>query len=51
MHEKSFAKKIESNYFVKILLVVTFEPRIFLFFSWNLAYLSLDAVVLQFLRN
>ena len=30
MHEKSFAKKIESNYFVKILLVVTFEPRMIL---------------------
>ena len=27
------------------------ESRVILFFSWNLAYLSLDAVVLQFLKN
>ena len=27
------------------------EPRVILFSSWNSAYLSLDAVVLQFLKN
>ena len=32
-------------------LILNFEPRVILFFSWNLAYLSLDAVVLQFLKN
>ena len=37
--------------FVKLPLVATSEPRVILFFSWNLAYLSLDAVVLQFLKN
>ena len=37
--------------FVKLPLVANSEPRVILFFSWNLAYLSLDAVVLQFLKN
>ena len=37
--------------FVKLPLVATSEPQVILFFSWNLAYLSLDAIVLQFLKN
>ena len=37
--------------FVKLRLVANSEPRVILFFSWNLTYLTLDAVVLQFLKN
>ena len=36
--------------FVELPLVANSEPRVILLFSWNLAYLSLDAVVLQFLK-
>ena len=37
--------------FVKLILAANSEPWVILFFSWNLDYLSLDAVVLQFLKN
>ena len=36
--------------FVKLPLVANSEPRVILLFSWNLSYLSLDAVVLEFLK-
>ena len=36
--------------FVELPLVANSEPRVILSFSWNLANLSLDAVVLQFLK-
>ena len=37
--------------FIKLLLTANSEPQVILFFSWNLAYLSFDAVVLQILKN
>ena len=36
--------------FAELPLVANSEPRVILLFSWNLAYLSLDAVVLQFVK-
>ena len=36
--------------FVELPLVEKSEPRVILLFSWNLANLSLDAIVLQFLK-
>ena len=36
--------------FAELPLVANSEPRVILLFSWNLAYLSLDAVVLHFLK-
>ena len=43
--------RLFTQWFCKIPLVANSEPQVILFFSWNLAYLSLDAVVLQFLKN
>ena len=39
MHQKSFAKNIENNYFVKLLLGATSEPRmiLILFLKFNLS--------------
>ena len=37
--------------FVELLLVANSELRVILLFSWNLANLSLDAVVLQYLKT
>ena len=37
--------------FVKLPLLANSEPRVISFFSWNLVYLSFDAVLLHFLKN
>ena len=47
MHQKSFAKNIESNYFAELLLVATSETRmiLILFFSVNLHFLKKSSSV------
>ena len=40
-----------TQWFVKLPLVANSESRELLLFTWNIAYLSLDAAVLQFLKN
>ena len=47
----SFAKNIENNYFAELLLVAACEPQMILILFLKFGLLSLDAVVLHFLKN